>query len=72
MTIHADAIVPITEATKHFKATCDKTKQLGTTFIFKKIPIKTFYNKKESCALMYLLYFASLSFFGVSYGNPKG
>ena len=35
MTIHTDAIVPITEATKHFKATCDKTKQLGTTFIFK-------------------------------------
>ncbi|MCL2499955.1 MAG: type II toxin-antitoxin system Phd/YefM family antitoxin [Defluviitaleaceae bacterium] len=35
MNIHADAIVPITEATKHFKATCDKTKQLGTTFIFK-------------------------------------
>jgi len=35
MTIHTNAIVPITEATKHFKATCDKTKQLGTTFIFK-------------------------------------
>ena len=35
MNIHVDAIVPITEATKHFKATCDKTKQLGTTFIFK-------------------------------------
>jgi len=35
MNIHADAIVPITEATKHFRATCDKTKQLGTTFIFK-------------------------------------
>jgi len=35
MNIHTDAIVPITEATKHFKATCDKTKQLGTTFIFK-------------------------------------
>ena len=35
MTIQADAIIPITEATKHFKATCDKTKELGTTFIFK-------------------------------------
>jgi len=35
MNILADAIVPITEATKHFKATCDKTKELGTTFIFK-------------------------------------
>lgn len=35
MNIQADAIVPITEATKHFKATCDKTKQLGVTFIFK-------------------------------------
>jgi len=35
MNVHIDAIVPITEATKHFKATCDKTKQLGTTFIFK-------------------------------------
>jgi len=35
MNIRAEAIVPITEATKHFKTTCDKTKQLGTTFIFK-------------------------------------
>jgi PHD/YefM family antitoxin component YafN of YafNO toxin-antitoxin module len=35
MTIQAEAIVPITEATKHFRATCDKTKLLGTTFIFK-------------------------------------
>ncbi|MCL2081221.1 MAG: type II toxin-antitoxin system Phd/YefM family antitoxin [Oscillospiraceae bacterium] len=35
MNIQADAIIPITEATKRFKATCDKTKELGTTFIFK-------------------------------------
>ncbi|MCL2699372.1 MAG: type II toxin-antitoxin system Phd/YefM family antitoxin [Defluviitaleaceae bacterium] len=35
MTFPADAIIPITEATKHFRTTCDKTKQLGTTFIFK-------------------------------------
>jgi len=35
MNIQANAIIPITEATKHFKTTCDKTKQLGTTFIFK-------------------------------------
>ena len=35
MQIAANAIIPITEATKHFKAACDKTKELGTTFIFK-------------------------------------
>ena len=35
MTFQAEAIIPITEATKHFKATCDKTKELGTTYIFK-------------------------------------
>jgi PHD/YefM family antitoxin component YafN of YafNO toxin-antitoxin module len=35
MTIQAEAIVSITEATKHFRATCDKTRRLGTTFIFK-------------------------------------
>jgi len=35
MNISANAIVPITEATKRFKAVCDKTKELGMTFIFK-------------------------------------
>jgi len=35
MQITTNAIIPITEATKHFKAVCDKTKTLGTTFIFK-------------------------------------
>ena len=35
MNIAANAIISITEATKHFKAVCDKTKELGTTFIFK-------------------------------------
>jgi len=35
MQIAVDAIIPITEATKHFKDACEKTKILGTTFIFK-------------------------------------
>ena len=35
MQITTNAIIPITEATKHFKDACDKTKMLGTTFIFK-------------------------------------
>ena len=35
MQIAVDAIIPITEATKHFKDACEKTKTLGTTFIFK-------------------------------------
>ena len=35
MTIPASAIIPITDATKHFKTTCDRTKEIGTTFIFK-------------------------------------
>jgi PHD/YefM family antitoxin component YafN of YafNO toxin-antitoxin module len=35
MQIAIDAIIPITEATKHFKDACEKTKALGTTFIFK-------------------------------------
>jgi len=35
MQIAVDAIIPITDATKHFKNACDKTKALGTTFIFK-------------------------------------
>ena len=35
MQITANAIIPITDATKHFKSACDKTKELGTTFIFK-------------------------------------
>ena len=35
MQISADAIIPITDATKHFKDACEKTKILGTTFIFK-------------------------------------
>ena len=35
MNISANAIISITEATKRFKAVCDKTKELGTTFIFK-------------------------------------
>jgi PHD/YefM family antitoxin component YafN of YafNO toxin-antitoxin module len=35
MQIAVDAIIPITEATKHFKDACEKTKMLGTTFIFK-------------------------------------
>jgi PHD/YefM family antitoxin component YafN of YafNO toxin-antitoxin module len=35
MKIAVDAIIPITETTKHFKDACDKTKELGTTFIFK-------------------------------------
>jgi len=35
MQIAMEAIIPITEATKSFKSACDKTKTLGTTFIFK-------------------------------------
>ncbi len=35
MKITVDAIIPITDATKHFKDACQKTKNLGTTFIFK-------------------------------------
>ena len=35
MQISIDAIIPITDATKHFKDACEKTKTLGTTFIFK-------------------------------------
>jgi PHD/YefM family antitoxin component YafN of YafNO toxin-antitoxin module len=35
MQITVDAIIPITDATKHFKNACEKTKKLGTTFIFK-------------------------------------
>ena len=35
MQITVDSIIPITEATKHFKSACEKTKTLGTTFIFK-------------------------------------
>jgi PHD/YefM family antitoxin component YafN of YafNO toxin-antitoxin module len=35
MQISVDAIIPITDATKHFKDACEKTKTLGTTFIFK-------------------------------------
>jgi len=35
MQIAANAIIPITDATKHFKTACDKTKEMGTTFIFK-------------------------------------
>jgi len=35
MQISMNAIVPITEATKHFKDVCEKTKALGATFIFK-------------------------------------
>ena len=35
MQLTANAIIPITDATKHFKSACDKTKELGTTFIFK-------------------------------------
>jgi PHD/YefM family antitoxin component YafN of YafNO toxin-antitoxin module len=35
MQMTANAIIPITEATKRFKTACDKTKELGTTFIFK-------------------------------------
>ena len=36
MQISADAIIPITEAAKSFKSACDKTREHGTTFIFKK------------------------------------
>ena len=35
MQITVDSIIPITDATKHFKDACQKTKDLGTTFIFK-------------------------------------
>ncbi|MCL2088665.1 MAG: type II toxin-antitoxin system Phd/YefM family antitoxin [Oscillospiraceae bacterium] len=35
MQIAMNSIIPITEATKHFKNVCDKTKELGTAFIFK-------------------------------------
>ncbi|MCL2486455.1 MAG: type II toxin-antitoxin system Phd/YefM family antitoxin [Oscillospiraceae bacterium] len=35
MQIAMNAIIPITDATKHFKTACEKTKELGTTFIFK-------------------------------------
>ena len=35
MQIASNAIIPITDATKHFKSACEKTKELGTTFIFK-------------------------------------
>ena len=35
MQITIDSIIPITDATKHFKDACEKTKALGTTFIFK-------------------------------------
>jgi len=35
MQIAMDAIIPITDATKHFRDACEKTKALGTTFIFK-------------------------------------
>ena len=35
MQITVNSIIPITDATKRFKSACDKTKKLGTTFIFK-------------------------------------
>jgi PHD/YefM family antitoxin component YafN of YafNO toxin-antitoxin module len=35
MQIAMNAIIPITDATRHFKDACEKTKALGTTFIFK-------------------------------------
>ena len=35
MQVAVNAIIPITSATKHFKAACERTKELGTTFIFK-------------------------------------
>ena len=35
MSFPANAIIPITEATKHFKSTCGKAKEHGTIFIFK-------------------------------------
>ena len=35
MQIAINSIIPITDATKHFKSACEKTKELGTTFIFK-------------------------------------
>ena len=35
MQITMNAIIPITDATKHFKTACEKTKELGTTFVFK-------------------------------------
>jgi hypothetical protein len=35
MQIAANTIIPITDAMKHFKSACDKTKEYGTTFIFK-------------------------------------
>jgi len=35
MQIAVDAIIPITDAAKHFKTACEKTKTLGTTFVFK-------------------------------------
>ena len=35
MQISTDAIIPITDAAKSFKSACDKTREHGTTFIFK-------------------------------------
>ena len=35
MRISTNTIVPITEASKHFKAVCDKTEENGALFIFK-------------------------------------
>ena len=35
MQISTKSIVPITEATKHFRAVCDKTKKTGSVFVFK-------------------------------------
>ena len=35
MQIAMNSIIPITDATKHFKTACEKTKKLGATFIFK-------------------------------------
>jgi len=35
MQIESNAILPITEATKHFKNACEKTKELGTVYLFK-------------------------------------
>ena len=35
MQINTNAILPMTEATKHFKSACEKTKQLGTVYLFK-------------------------------------
>ena len=35
MQIDTNAILPMTEATKRFKSACEKTKELGTIYLFK-------------------------------------